>query len=287
MNQLKISVVTTSFNQERFLKDCLLSVKEQEYGNVEHLVIDGGSTDGSVDLLRSYSARPGWAHLRWISERDRGQSDALNKGFRMATGDVIGWLNSDDMYLPQCLKNVSDALRGNPGADILYGDYTFVDEVGYTTQLRREISFSKFVLFHTHVNFLQSSGAVFLARRVIDLGHFVDETYHYAMDYEYFLRLAVCGFSFRHVPELLGAFRWHGDSKSTAQSEKQFAEHEMARMAHLGQSGTLGSSGRNPLLLFVLRQAANGRRWGEKALRGYYFSQFRPTRRSVSVTSIP
>src|ERR1700756_3819113 len=96
-NILKISIVTPSFNQASFLKEALESVARQNYPAVEHIVVDGGSTDGSVELLKAYSGRNGWAHLRWISEPDEGQSDALNKGFKMASGEIIGWLNSDDL----------------------------------------------------------------------------------------------------------------------------------------------------------------------------------------------
>src|ERR1700730_2129145 len=101
---IKISIVSPSYNQAKFLGACLSSVKEENYPYIEHIVVDGGSTDGSVELLREYSSRSGWSHLRWISEPDRGQSDALNKGFRMVTGSIIGWLNSDDIYLPSSFQ---------------------------------------------------------------------------------------------------------------------------------------------------------------------------------------
>src|SRR5260370_40612992 len=91
---LKISIVSPSFNQAKFLENCLLSVKEQNYPNVEHIVVDGGSSDGSVEILRRYSGLPGWSHLRRMSEPDRGQTDALNKGFRIAHGDVTARLHS-------------------------------------------------------------------------------------------------------------------------------------------------------------------------------------------------
>ncbi len=98
----RISIVTPSYNQAPFIEEALQSVKDQNYPSLEHIVIDGASTDSTVSILEKYSQTPGWQHLRWVSERDQGQSDALNKGFRMAKGDIIGWLNSDDRYRPFC-----------------------------------------------------------------------------------------------------------------------------------------------------------------------------------------
>jgi glycosyltransferase involved in cell wall biosynthesis len=270
----RISIVSTSFNQAKFLEDCLLSVKEQNYPGIEHIVVDGGSTDGSVEILQRYSRLPGWSHLRWISEPDRGQSDALNKGFRMAKGDVIGWLNSDDFYLRGAFQHVSKAFRDYPRTGVVYGDYVWIDENGKALQIRREVSFSRFVLCHTTVNFVQSSSAVFISSRVIDAGHFIDESYHYAMDYEYFVRLACSGYEFRHVGALLGAFRWHAESKSCAFSVRQHEEHERAQRHAWGLLGKRVGGRFSPFL----RALANCRRWGEKAVRGYYFTQFFPGR---------
>lgn len=272
----KISVVTPSFNQAKFLEDCLLSVKEQSYPNVEHIVVDGASTDGSVEILREYAAKRGWSHLRWISERDRGQSDALNKGFRMAAGDVIGWLNSDDFYLQGCFGEVAKAFLLHPKTDVLYGDYFWMDANGNPFQLRREIAFSRFVLYHAHVNYISSSGALFLSRRVIDEGYLLNEAYHYSMDYEYCLRLAAAGYRFRRISEMLSGFRWHERSKTNMQAAKQCEEIERARRENLARVGPLNSITANRSWRVILRLLADSRRWGEKALRGHYFTQWRP-----------
>src|SRR5580658_3296860 len=135
----KLSIVTPSFNQAQFIEATLRSVKSQHYPALEHIVVDGASTDSTVEILKRFAAMPGWEHLRWISEEDRGQSDAINKGFRMATGDIIGWLNSDDRYRPGCFRAVVEAFKANPDIDILYGDYTWIDETGRILQVRREI----------------------------------------------------------------------------------------------------------------------------------------------------
>jgi glycosyltransferase involved in cell wall biosynthesis len=271
---LKISIVTPSFNQARYLEECLLSVKEQDYPIVEHIVVDGGSNDGSVEILREYAAKPGWSHLQWVSEVDRGQSDALNKGFQRAQGDVIGWLNSDDYYLKNCFKYVADAFQNEPRADVVYGDYIWINEISGTYQVRREISFNRFVLFHNHMPFILSSGGFFVARKVIDDGYLLDLSYHNAMDYEYFLRLFRGGYRFSHSPKLMGALRMHGSCKSATHSERAIEEIERARRENLKELGMLRYGRGLELRLTLLRSLAVCRRWAEKAMKGHYFGQF-------------
>jgi glycosyltransferase involved in cell wall biosynthesis len=271
---LKISIVTPSYNQVKFIEECLRSVREQDYPAVEQIVVDGGSTDGTVEILKRYSALPGWEHLRWVSERDRGQSDALNKGFQRAQGDVIGWLNSDDFYLKNCFKYVEDAFQREPRPDVVYGDYIWINETNRTYQVRREIAFNRFVLFHGHVPFILSSGGFFVARKVIDDGYLLDPSYRYGMDYEYYLRLFRGGYRFCHSPNLMGALRLHDSCKSATHSERQFEESERARRENLKELGMLPSGRSLELRLALLRSLANCRRWAEKAIRGYYFGQF-------------
>lgn len=273
---LKISIVTSSYNQAKYLAECLRSVKEQNYPNIEHIVVDGGSADGSVEILREYAAKPGWHHLTWISEPDRGQSDALNKGFQKAQGDVIGWLNSDDFYLEKCFENVAQVFAARPHPDVVYGDYLWINEITGTYQVRREISFSAFVLLHTPVPYINSSGALFIARRVIDEGHLLNLGLHNSMDYEYYLRLYRKGFKFYHLPKLMGALRLHSSCKSDAHKVRAIEELERTRRENLTALGMLHPGKGQELRLALLRCLANGRRWSEKALRGYYFTQYRP-----------
>jgi glycosyltransferase involved in cell wall biosynthesis len=283
MNQTlpKISIVTPSFNQGAFIEEALLSVKEQNYPDVEHIVVDGASTDGTVHILRRYAGKPGWRHLRWISEPDRGQSDALNKGFRMATGNVIGWMNSDDRYRHGCFATITEGFTKHPNADILYGDYTWMDENGQITDIRREIEFSRFILSYHHVLYI-GTVSTFFRRRLFEDGNFLDINLQYAMDYEFFLRLAEKGYHFQHLPSILADFRWHAESKSSAHSEGQFAEQNALAVMHSpflrGMRGTLSQK----LTLKGLRFAAAVLRYTEKMLRGYYFEQFWTSRLPVS-----
>lgn len=266
------SIVTPSFNQAAFIGEALESVQRQNWTAAEHLVIDGGSRDNTVETLQSYSERHNWAHLRWTSEPDRGQSHALNKGFAAASGDIIGWLNSDDRYLPGCFERVARVFEVNPGTDIVYGDYRFIDERGAIQRIRREIEFSRFVLLYHRVLYIPTT-STFFRRRIFDQGHFLDERLHYALDAEFFMRLARSGFQFRHLRALLADFRFQPDSKTCSSPEMQLEEKRRIMehyspvlralpwpIARRGVGGLLSSS-------------AAALRYSEKFLRGCYIEE--------------
>lgn len=272
----KISVVTPSYNQAAFIEETLRSVKDQGYPNTEHLVIDGGSTDGTVEMLRSYSSQPGWEHLRWISEPDQGQSDALNKGLRMVTGDLVGWLNSDDRYRTGCFEAVVEGFQRHARADVIYGDYTWIDAQGTITQIRREISFSYFILQYHHTLYIPST-ATFLRHRVFEEGQFINPALHYSMDYEFFLRLARLGYRFKHISRLLADFRWHSESKTVSSVSGQYREFDQI----VKESSTLlkrfQRDRSRELALRCLRATAALLRYSEKLLRGCYVGQLWPS----------
>ncbi len=266
------SIVTPSFNQAAFIGEALESVQRQSWTDVEHLVIDGGSSDNTVATLKSYSGRQNWSHLRWASEPDRGQSHALNKGFAVASGDIIGWLNSDDRYLPGCFERVAGVFEEHPEADIVYGDYRFIDEHGKIQRIRREIEFSRFVLLYHRVLYIPTT-TTFFRRRIFDRGHFLDEQLHFALDAEFFMRLARSGFCFRHLRALLADFRFQPDSKTCSSPQKQLEEKRRIMenyssvlqalpwpMARRGLGGLLSSS-------------AAALRYSEKLFRGCYLEE--------------
>jgi glycosyltransferase involved in cell wall biosynthesis len=182
----KISIVTPSLNQGAYLNETLESVRIQNYADVEHLILDGVSTDATLALLQSKSGH-NWEHLHWTSERDGGCTQALNKGLRLATGDIIGWLNSDDRYRAGCFETIAKIFAQNPDIDIVYGDFTFMDEHGAHMRVRREIEFSRLVLFYHRISLIPST-ATFFRRRIFDEGNFFDESLQFAMDYEFFVR---------------------------------------------------------------------------------------------------
>lgn len=221
---MKISIVTPSFNQAEYLGAAIESVLGQGDPGVEHLVLDNCSTDGTVELLRRYP------HLRWVSRPDRGQSDAVNQGLALASGDLIGWLNADDRYLPECFRRVAETFARHPQADLVFGDYRWVDFRGEVLRRRREIDFDLFILKYLHVLYIPTA-ATFVRRRVVKRGFYLDPSYHFAMDYEWYLRMALAGVRFVHLPAYLADFRIHPASKTSTSAHRQRAEQEQALMA--------------------------------------------------------
>jgi len=180
--------------------------------------MDGASTDGTVDLLERYSSTPGWEYVHWVSEPDQGQSDAINKGLRKTTGDVIGWLNSDDLFEPGSFSAVLAVFEANPEIDFVYGDYRIMDGSGKTLLLKREIDFDWNIML-CGLNYIAQPN-VFFRRRVFEKIGYLNGSLHYVMDYEYWLRAASNGLRFQHVPQTFAACRWHLDAKTVSRDPR-------------------------------------------------------------------
>ncbi len=263
---LKISIVTPSYNQGKFIEDAIQSVLLQNYPNFEHIIIDNCSTDGTLEILKAYP------HLIRVSEPDRGQSDALNKGFKMATGNIIGWLNADDYYLPNCFWIISKFIKNNPKVDIVYGDYRWVDENGKLLKLRRELDFDLFMLKYLHVLYIPTT-ASFFKSKILQEGNLLDVSYKYAMDYEFFLRLALKEYKFAHTKYFLADFRWHTGSKSSSSSQKQYEEQGIALLRHDVFLNSLPLITRK-FVRYLLMVMARVKRYFLKFIFGYYLEQF-------------
>jgi glycosyltransferase involved in cell wall biosynthesis len=210
-----ISVVTPSFNQAAFIEDTLRSVLAQDYPNTEYMVIDGGSTDGSVAIIRRYASRISY----WVSEMDRGQAHAINKGFERARGDILAWLNSDDTYLPGALSSVAACFAERPDVDLVYGDYVYIDPEGRTLLRRRLFDSMSYetLLYHDYLG----QPAVFFRRSLLDKVGPVDEQLYYHMDWELFLRMwKVCQPLHLRVP--LATSRLVPTAKSNAQDSAAY-----------------------------------------------------------------
>ncbi len=203
---MKISIVTPSLNSGKFVEDAILSVLNQCYGDFEHIIIDGGSTDNTLEVLKKYP------HLIWISESDNGQSDAINKGLERATGDILALINSDDMYLSGAFNKAAKFFKAHPDADVLYGDSLWIDEHGYQIKRRYSINFNFNMWFYGVIEPLQPE--VFYRKRAIGKAGLLDETFHMMMDREWWIRMAKCGCKFIHIPETLAALRIHDGQKS-------------------------------------------------------------------------
>jgi glycosyltransferase involved in cell wall biosynthesis len=269
-----ISIVTPSFNQSEYIGDALESVRLQNDKCCEHLVIDGMSTDGTIDVLRCQAAKQERQSLVWTSEKDSGQSEALNKGFRRARGEIIGWLNSDDRYRAGCFEHVVEAFENNPEVDIFYGDYRTVDETGRMLKVRREIEFNAFVLRYHRTLYIPTT-TTFFRRRIFEEDNWLDEKLHYAMDLEFFIRLADRGYRFKHIPQLLADFRMQPKSKTCSSPDRQRLEHQQVVFATAPILRRLKTRDSRVLMLSCLRPVACVMRYSEKMLRGYYWEQLR------------
>jgi glycosyltransferase involved in cell wall biosynthesis len=269
---MKISIVTPSLNQGKYLAEALESVRAQQYAQTEHLVMDGGSNDETLPLLRSLKGHKEWDYLCWRSEEDGGQSSALNKGFNEATGDIIGWLNSDDRYRAGCFDRVVRTFTENPDIDVLYGDFTLIDQLGAVQRIRREIEFNRFILLYHRVLYIPTP-TTFFRRRVFDDGNRLKPGLHYAMDYEFFLRIAGLGYKIQHLPEVLADFRVHPESKSCSQSTVQAQEKQQIMWDVSPISRGIGSPLLRRAAFLGFQIAASLMRYSEKMLRGYYFEK--------------
>jgi len=203
-NLFKISIVTPSLDQGKYIEDCIQSVLNQNYENFEHIIIDGGSTDGTIEILKKYP------HLKWISETDEGQSDALNKGFRMASGEIIGWCNSDDIYLPNTFGKVIPILEDSK-IDGVYSNLYFGDEkLNITRELKTHRPVKWLSLFHCYI----PSATFFFKRKIIDNGIFIDKSKYITMDKEFFAHILYSGFKMKYINDFFAKFRWHDANKS-------------------------------------------------------------------------
>lgn len=205
----KISVITPSYNQAQFIEATLKSVLDQEYPNLEYIVIDGGSTDGSAEIIKQYANQLDY----WVSEKDRGQSHAINKGFQRATGDILCWLNSDDYFLPGTLAFVAEQLQEGNGCYALAGHCRVVYADGSAPTLLKGgyISHRELVKFWTSYEMHQP--AIFWRREVYETVGLLDESLHYIMDFDYWVRISR-HFDFKPVDRVLACATYHAAAKT-------------------------------------------------------------------------
>ncbi|MFI5251109.1 MAG: glycosyltransferase family 2 protein [Bacteroidota bacterium] len=207
MNSPRFSIISPSYNQASFIEANIQSVMNQDFSDVEHIIIDGGSTDGTIDILKKYP------HLRWVSEPDNGQAHALNKGFKMAKGEIVGWVNSDDMYRPNIFKKVNDAFS-DPHVMVVYGDGYEIDAGGRETKpmLTRGMTYENLVKYWTwSCEYVQPS--FFYRRQVFQEVGYLDESLQYVMDQEYFIRLTH-RYTLQYIPYALSNLRLYESSKT-------------------------------------------------------------------------
>jgi glycosyltransferase involved in cell wall biosynthesis len=232
-----VSIITPSYNQAPFIEETILSVLKQDYANLEYLVIDGGSTDGSTEIIRRYASDPVYKDrlVWWVSEKDQGQTDAINKGFARARGDILAWINSDDTYLPNAVSEAVAQLQVNPDAVMVYGDANLIDEGGQVLGRfpARQTDYRRLRRGHVHI---PQQSSFFRALAWKQVGP-LDASFYFAMDYDLWVRLARLGLLV-YYPRLWANFRLHSSGKSVIADSRCWPE--MLRV-HFREGGSIFS----------------------------------------------
>jgi len=209
---LAVSVITPSFNQAAYLEQTMLSVLEQDYPQIEYVVVDGGSSDGSLEIIKRHADRLAW----WVSEPDEGQTDAINKGFAQATGEIMAYLNSDDLYQPGAVSQAVEYLAAHPEVGMVYGDADFIDSNGKVTGRFHAAQTDYKRLRRGYVHIPQQA-AFFRADLWKQVGP-LDPSFQFAMDYDLWVRISALS-PIRYVRRPWAAFRLHDQAKTRAAIE--------------------------------------------------------------------
>ncbi len=236
-----VSIITPSYNQAAYLEQTILSVLNQDYPHIEYIAVDGASSDGSVDILKKYANRFAY----WVSEKDRGQADAINKGFARATGDIIAWLNSDDYYLQGTVSAAVKAFDENPDAVLIYGDMLAVDEHGATFNTLKygQINLEGLLCFQ-----IIGQPAVFMRRSALQKTKGLDLDFHFLLDHLLWIQIAKHG-KILHVDQTWSAARYHAEAKNRAKAA-EFGREAFRILDAAAQDGDL-----SPVLAKVNRRA--------------------------------
>ena len=265
---LKISIVTPSFNQGRFLEETILSVLDQNYPNLEYIVIDGGSTDETLDVIRKYEDRISF----WVSEKDRGQVHALNKGIEKTTGDVFGFINSDDVYLPGTFKTIGEHFEADPQAEWVCGDTIMFGEGRADEKIQTVVP--KSAAHCLSWAYTAAQPGHFWKRELIAGGF--DEAWPYDFDHDLYVRLLLAGHKCEYIPQAFAKYRLHEASKTVAENHRQLAEFE--RSAEVYESRLQGADRRWCRATRFLRRSyaasesgdkSEGARWLMRAVTTY------------------
>ncbi len=251
----RISVVVPSFNQASYLRQTLESVIAQRYPALDLIVVDGGSTDGSLEILREYQQHFSW----WVHEPDAGQTDALIKGFSHAQGDILCWLNSDDLFEPWTLAEVGRWFEEHPEAGAVFGDAVWIDERGQVLRAQREIPFNRFIWLHTF-NYIPGM-SMFWSKQVHDAAGGLNPRFNLGMDGDLWIRIADLA-KIHHVRRVWSRSRFHAAQKTQRLNADSNREYQEIRARYLKQGA--------PSWMRAQRVAAYALRVAWKAATGCY-----------------
>jgi glycosyltransferase involved in cell wall biosynthesis len=264
-----VSIITPSYNQASFLEKTIRSVLGQDYPEIEYIVVDGASTDGSVEIIERYQDKLAW----WISEKDAGQAEAINKGFRRARGEILAWLNSDDIYAPGAVGRAVEILQKRPEVFLVFGNAVSIDETGrpFNDQVFGHRDFEDLAAFK-----IICQPTVFFRKEALDKAGFLDPTYHLLLDHHLWLRIAALG-PLAHVPEVLAFARYHPGAKNVRQAAdfgqeayriREFLKSQPELAKRLQNCGRKVSAGSHKLNARYLLDGGFAR----SALRSYFLS---------------
>ena len=228
----RISIVTPTYNRAEFLEQALRSVLLQGYPNLQYIVIDGGSTDGSVDIIKKYEP---WINY-WVSEPDRGQSHALNKGLERADGELLAWINSDDFYHPGAFHAIAEAYLSDPSLGLIFGDAHSLDDQGNLMgkpNLPTLLDYPS-LLKNWGPTWILQPTSFFSAKAWQECGP-IDENLHYAMDMDLILKIAKAGFPFKRIDDMISYVISHPDAKTTAMREYLAVENAFILLSRHGE----------------------------------------------------
>lgn len=253
-----VTVVTPSFNQAAYLRETIESVLGQDYARVEYIIIDGGSSDGSVGIIREYESQLSY----WVSEQDAGQADAINKGWMRARGEIVAYLNSDDTYNPGAVRTAALYLQAHPEVGVAYGDCAWMDDSGQRLGM---IQARPFELSDLLLQNRVPQPAAFIRKTALDTVGFLDPTLHWLMDYELWVRIAL-RYPFAYLPGMLANFRIHATSK-TGTSIRHFLREQLDVIARAFENPAL------PAALARLRPRAVNYAYALNAANAYSLGQ--------------